>query len=282
MKRIIAAIMLIMMVLSLGACSSKAATAGQTAAADRLEQIKERGYIEFCTEPYFAPYEFIDAAKSGDGQYVGMDVEIAGYIADKLGVELRIVPLEFSAVLAGMADGKYDMAISALAYSPARAETMNLSDPYYSDGTSTYGFIMRQEDAGKYESIDSLKDAVIVTQSGSVQEAMTNEQITQRKELKLVSAMTDGFLMVSEGKADVCVCERASAQLYADANGGLVVSDFSLTVDEKMNGTCVALPKGETALTEFVNSCIAELKESGQIGKWYGEYADYARTLGVE
>ena len=52
-------------------------------------------------------------------------------MAQKLGVELRIVPLEFSALLAGMSEGKYDMAISALAYSPERGENMNLSKGYY-------------------------------------------------------------------------------------------------------------------------------------------------------
>ena len=109
---------------------------------DRLQAIQERGYIEVCTEPYFAPFEFIDPSKTGDAQYVGMDMELARYMAQKLGVELRIVPLEFSALLAGMSEGKYDMAISALAYSPERGENMNLSKGYYF-GEADYGFLVR-------------------------------------------------------------------------------------------------------------------------------------------
>ena len=70
-------------------------------AKDRLEQIKEKGYIEFCTEPYWAPNEFIDPGKTGDEQYVGSDIELAKMIAEKLGVELKINPLDFSAVLLG-------------------------------------------------------------------------------------------------------------------------------------------------------------------------------------
>ena len=138
---------------------------------DRLQAIQERGYIEVCTEPYFAPFEFIDPSKTGDAQYVGMDMELARYMAQKLGVELRIVPLEFSALLAGMSEGKYDMAISALAYSPERGENMNLSKGYYF-GEADYGFLVRQGEENRYDSIDSLKDAVVVTQSGSVQEAL--------------------------------------------------------------------------------------------------------------
>ena len=276
MKRVLVLLLAALMLLSCTACGSKEST-------DRLEQIKERGYIELCTEPYFAPYEFVDPTKTGDEQFVGMDLEIAKYIADKIGVDLKIVALDFTAVLTGVTDGKYDMAISAIAYSPARAEAMNLSNVYYF-GDDGYGFLTRTEDVEKYNSIESLKDAVIITQSGSVQEALYNEQINGAcKEFKLVANMTDGYLAVAEGKADVCICSTSSAQLYADANGGLAVPEFRLDIDPNMNGTCVGMPlEGTDSLMEIVNQCIEELLAEGQIEAWYAEYEDYAATLGIE
>ncbi len=117
---------------------------------------RKKGYIELCTEPYFAPYEYVDPNKSGDEQYQGMDIEVAKYIADKIGVELKITALDFTAVLAGVADGKYDFAISAIAYAPSRAEAMRLSDVYYSSNTG-YGFIVRTEDVDKYNDLDSFE-----------------------------------------------------------------------------------------------------------------------------
>ena len=75
--------------LSMAACMAASVTAcggsknGETK--DRLAQIKEKGYIELCTEPYFAPYEYVDPNKSGEDQYQGMDIEVARYIADKIG-----------------------------------------------------------------------------------------------------------------------------------------------------------------------------------------------------
>ena len=253
------------------------------ALADRLDDILERGYIELATEPYFAPYEFIDAAKTGDEQYVGVDIEIAKVIAEKLGVELKIVPLEFSAVLAGTVEGKYDMAISAIAYSPSRAEAMRLSNGYRFSDTG-YGFIVREEDADKYSSIEDLKDAVVITQSGSVQEAIYNQYVNGAcKEFKLTSAMTDSYLAVAEGKADVCICSCASAQLYADANGGLAVTEFRFDVDPELNGTVVGMPlDGTETLMDAVNEVIAELLEADQVAIWYDEYAEYAKTLGIE
>lgn len=278
MKKVFAIAMAAVMMLCCTACGSK-----KEEAKDRLAQIREKGYIELCTEPYFAPYEFIDPTKTGDEQYQGMDIEIAKYIADKIGVDLKITALDFTAVLAGVADGKYDFSISAIAYSPSRAEAMRMSDVYFASNTG-YGFLTRSEDVGKYTDIESVKDAVVITQSGSVQEALYNQYINGNcKEFKLVANMTDGYLAVAEGKADVCVCSTASAGLYAEANGGLAVSDFRFEVDPNMNGECVAMPmEGTESLVEIINECIAELNADGKIQQWYEEAEEYASSLGLE
>ena len=277
MKKILALVLAVMMVLACTAC-------GTAAPKDRLAQIKEKGYIEMTTEPYWAPNEFIDPTKSGDDQYVGVDIELGKAIAEKIGVELKIVPLEFTAVQASIVDGKYDMAISAMAYSPTRAEAMKMSNVYQASDEG-YGYLVREEDADKYTSIESVKDAVVITQSGSVQESMFNEQIGKEncKEFKLVSSMTDGYLAVAEGKADVCITALSAADLYAEANGGLATPDFKLEIDPNMNGTVVAMPKeGSDALCEVVNEVIAELNAAGKIAEWETYYKAYAKELGIE
>ena len=275
MKKIFAIVLALAMILSCAACG------GSKAKGDLLEEIKAQGYIELCTEPYFAPFEFVDPSKTGDDQYVGVDIEIAKYIAEKIGVELRIVPLDFTAVLAGIADGKYDIAISAIAYSPSRAEAMRLSN-VYKPNSGGYGFLTRTEDVDKYSSVEDLKDAVVITQSGSVQESLYNQNVKACKEFKLVANMTDGYLAVAEGKADVCICSTESAQLYAEANGGLAIPDFRFEVDPNMNGTVVAMPlKGSESLLEVVNEAIAELNAQGKIDQWNEEYTAYAAQLGI-
>lgn len=276
MKKIFAIVLALAMILSCAACGGSSKAKG-----DLLEEIKAQGYIELCTEPYFAPFEFVDPSKTGDDQYVGVDIEIAKYIAEKIGVELRIVPLDFTAVLAGIADGKYDMAISAIAYSPSRAEAMRLSN-VYKPNSGGYGFLTRTEDVDKYSSVEDLKDAVVITQSGSVQESLYNQNVKVCKEFKLVANMTDGYLAVAEGKADVCICSTESAQLYAEANGGLAIPDFRFEVDPNMNGTVVAMPlKDSESLLEVVNEAIAELNAQGKIDQWNEEYTACAAQLGI-
>ncbi len=130
--RILAILMaLCTMVGVLSGCSAEKKPAAAVEPKNRLEAIKARGYIEVATEPAFAPFEFIDPSKKDNEKYVGSDMKLAKYIADKLGVELRIVPLEFSAVLSSITEKKYDLAISGLSYTPARAEAMNMSKGYY-------------------------------------------------------------------------------------------------------------------------------------------------------
>ena len=274
MKKLFCILMAVMMLVLCVSCGG--------GGKDRLATIKEKGVITVATEPYFAPNEFIDPSKPADEQIVGLDIELAKYIADKIGVKLEIVPLEFTAVQAGVAEGKYDLAISALAYSPTRAEAMNLSNVYLASDTG-YGFLVRAEDKDKYTTIESLENAVVVTQSGSVQEGLYKDNVKKCKEFKLVSSMTDGYLAVSEGKADVCITAVASGDLYAEANPGLATTSFRFEIDPNMNGTVAAAPpEGTDSLIEVVNQCIKELNDKGQIEAWETEYKAYAAKLGIE
>lgn len=252
----------------------------------RLDQIKKRGVLTVATEPYFAPNEFIDPSKSGNEQYVGSDIELAELIAERIGVKLELVPLEFTQVLASVAEGKYDLAISALAWTPERNEAMELSVGYnFREDSDGYGLLVKEDKLGVINGPDDLADCIIVTQSTSIQETLANEQIPAYKEFKKVSSMTDAFLSVQEGKADAAIVASKNAQLYIDANPDAkmaVVPEFRFTVDEKYGGTRIGAPKGETELIEAVNEVLKEVNENGQYKAWYDEYTEYAKELGIE
>lgn len=272
------------MIVIVSGCSSKV-TDETEKPKNRLEAIQQRGYIEVATEPYFAPYEFIDPSKKGDEQYVGSDIEMAHYIADELGVELRIIPLEFSAVLSSITEGKYDLAISALAYTPARTEAMNMSKGYFfAEGGDGHGLMIRKEDEANIKGPEDIADKTIVAQSGSLQELYVNEQIPEYKEFKRVSTPTDAFLMVQEGKADVCATSIPTGQLFIDANensGLMIVDDFLFTVDEASTGVRVGIPLGEDELTDKINEIIDKLRDEGVFQQWHEEYTQYSQDLGL-
>ena len=254
-------------------------------AGGRLAKIKEAGVLTVATEPYFAPQEFIDPSKTGQDQYVGADMELAKLIAERMGVELEIVPLEFTAVLTSVAEGKYDLAISALAYTPARSEAMELSKGYhFSEDSSRYGLIIRTEDEDNIKAVGDLANRTVITQSGSLQEALMIENVKKYKEFKRVSSMQDAFLAVQEGKADAAMVEIENANLYIQNNPDcnmMVIPDVSFSLDKQYDGTRAAAQKGEIELMYFVNGVIDEVLESGQYNEWFDEYTAYAGELGI-
>ena len=270
-----------------------AGTLAQSAAAtnggsNRLEEILERGYIEVATEPAFAPNEFIDPSKEGDEQYVGSDIELAKYIADALGVELRLKPMDFTSVLGSITTGKYDIAISALAYTPSRAESMNLSKGYYfgdEDPQKAYGVIIREADGDKIRTVEDFADKVVVTQNGSLQDQFVREQIPEYGKYNLVSSMTDAILMVQENRADAAAVHIKMAQTYIDSNPGcglIIMPDFYFYVDPDTQGTRIGIPLGEDELTERINEIVDEVVEQDLYNQWYEEYREYAIGLGLD
>lgn len=258
------------------------------ASSNRLEEILERGYIEVATEPYFAPNEFIDPTKSGDDNIVGSDIELANFIARELDVELRLKPMDFTSVLGSITSGKFDLAISALAYTPARAETMNLSKGYYygnEDPQKAYGMLIRKENADEIQTIDDLADKTIVAQNGSLQEVFVREQIPVCGSYNQVSSTNDAFLMVQTGRADAAAADLNMARLYLESNpdcGMMILPDFYFTVDLDTQGTRIGIPAGEDELTDRINEIIDLVLEQNLYVQWYREYTDYAKTLGLD
>lgn len=139
--------------------------------------------------------------------------------------------MDFTSVLGSITTGKYDLAISALAYTPARAETMNLSKGYYfgdEDPQTAYGILVRKEDVDSIKSFNDLSDKVVVgTERVPFQEQFVQEQIPSYKKYNRVSSTNDGFLMVQTGKADVMVAALRMARLYLESNPDSNLSDRS-------------------------------------------------------
>ena len=128
--RLLAVLLAGTMALSLAACGGGKTTAGtatkaatdttaagtENAAAEgkedagteltgRLKAIKEAGVLKVATSPDYPPYEFEDITKDGQDKYVGADMELAKYIADKLGVKLQIEAMAFDACMAAIGQG---------------------------------------------------------------------------------------------------------------------------------------------------------------------------------
>ena len=252
-------------------------------AAGALERIRRRGKLLVAMEPYYPPQEFIDPSLTGQDQYVGSDVELAKLIALRMGVELEIVPMEFSRVLFAVADGECDLAISALSYTPSRAVMVTPSKGYYYSGTTvSSGMMIRADMRDEITCIEDLSNKVIVAQSGSLQESQTAENVLAYKEFRRVSTMQDVYGMLREGLADAATVDVETGLAYIENHPtyGLTLAEgIQFDLEEQFEGDRIAGRKGELQLIYFVNGVIDEVLASGQYQAWYDEFEPYAAML---
>lgn len=248
-------------------------------AGGRLAKIRAAGKLTVATEPYFPPQEFIDESRSGQDQYVGSDMELARLIAQRMGVELEIVPLEFTDVMTQVAEGKYDLAISALSFTSGRAAVLEMSKGYYYTGeAASSGLIVREADAEKIRGVEDLASLDIVAQSGSLQETMAVENIPYYRQFSRPASVEDVYGALTSGDADAGVVDIESALVYIERHpdcGLAVVPDVYFSLQEQYQGDRIAARKGEIELIYFVNGVIDEVLESGQYDRWFDEYARY-------
>lgn len=248
-------------------------------ATGRLGRIRALGRLTVATEPYFPPQEFIDESKTGQERFVGADMELARLIAERLGVELQIVPLEFTDVLSGVADGKYDLAISALSFTSGRAAVMEMSKGYYfTHEPASSGLVIREADAEKIRSVEDLSARDIVAQSGSLQESMAVENIPFYRKFRRLPAVNEVYATVMADKADAAILDVENARAYINNHPGcglMIVPDVYFDLQPQFEGDRVAAPKGELELMYFVNGVIDEVVASGQYDRWFEDYARY-------
>ena len=251
-----------------------------------LARIRESGVLRVALEAYYPPQEFIDESLPAGEQIVGADIELARLIADRMGVALRLVPMDFSLVLTAVNEGECDLAISALSYTPGRAVTNTFSKGYYyGDDNSTVGLLIRAADLDSIQSIGSLADKIIVAQSGSLHEALAAEKILKYHEFRRLKTIQEVYLAVANSWADAAVVNVAAAKNYIESHPQqklMMAPGIQFQIAKEMEGDRVAGKKGELQLMYFINGVIDEVLADGRYDAWIAEYQAYWNRISQE
>ena len=264
---------------ALAAAMLMATMSGCGSSQNRLEKILESGKLVLATSPDFAPLEFEDLS-SGEAQYVGSDIELAKYIAEKLGVELEISAMDFSAVQAAIPSGQADIAISGFARTEERAQNMELSTPFNitEDGGQTV--LVAKGQGANYTTAEDFSGLEIGAQNGSLQYNLVSSQLPEDVEIVPVGSLNDGVLMLETGKIDALASDLSNAELLLESHDGIETTDFMFEYSSE--GNVAAVKKGETELIEAVNEIIEEVNELGLYDQWKEEATELAKSLGLE
>lgn len=90
----------------------------------KLDESKDQ--LVVATNAEFPPFEYTEGEN-----FLGVDMEIAALLAEKLGKELVIQHMDFDAVCLAVGSHKCDIAMAGLTINEERKESVNFSDSYY-------------------------------------------------------------------------------------------------------------------------------------------------------
>ncbi|SEG09293.1 polar amino acid transport system substrate-binding protein [Butyrivibrio sp. Su6] len=264
-KKIISLVMASMMaILAVGCGSSSATTNESTDSAKSGISTVTEGKLTVATSPDFAPYEFYAVDESGTPQLAGFDIALAQYIADYLGLELEVVPVDFDGVLMELQTKAVDLGVAGLSPDPKRESIMDFSDIYYEGGQS---FVCTQANKDKFTSLADVNAAglEIGAQTGSIQVDLAQTNSPDADIIQLTK-VTDIVAELIAGKLDGAYIETAVAESYAKNYPDLcVVLDVPY---EGAEGSAIGVSKGNDALKAAVNEAIKSAIESGKMDEF--------------
>ena len=125
MKKLVSLLLIMTLclgMLSLIGCGTGNETEGKTL----LEEVTERGSIIVATEGTWAPWTYHD----DNNVLTGFDIEVAKAVAEKMGLKVEFVEVEWDGILAGVESGRYDIAANGVEIDDEREEKYDFCSPY--------------------------------------------------------------------------------------------------------------------------------------------------------
>lgn len=240
-------------------------TSAEAAEGEAETEAKEAGgQLIMATNAEFPPYEYHDSSMTGpDGSdIVGIDAEIAGAIAENLGMELVIEDIAFDSIIPELQSGKADIGAAGMTVTEDRLMNVDFSDTY---ATAVQAIIVTgdSEIAGP----DDLAGKLIGVQQGTTGDIYASDDFGDEN-IERYPKGVDAVQALVQGKVDAVIIDNEPAKVFVGDNDGLKLLDTAYAEEEY----AIAVKKGNTELLDQVNQAIQELKESGKLEEIVAKY----------
>ena len=240
------------------AAEAAESTAAEAATADAELVTVTEGKLTMSTNAAFPPYEM--TTDSGDLE--GIDIEVAGAIAKKLGLELQVDDMDFDAALLAAQQGKSDIVMAGVSVTEERQKVMEFSDSY---ATGVQVIIVKED--SEIASVEDLDGKMIGTQRGTTGNIYCTDDYGEDH----ITAYDNGLTAVQalmNGQVDCVVIDQEPAKAFVAANQGLKILDTEYVSEDY----AIGMAKGNTALQSAVNKALAELQEDGTVQSIVDKY----------
>ena len=216
------------------------------------------GKLTMSTNAAFPPYEMT----TDDGGFEGIDIEIAGAIAAKLGLELQVDDMDFDAALLAVQNGKSDIVMAGVTVTDERQKVMDFSDTY-AEGIQS---IIVPEDSD-IASADDLAGKIIGTQRGTTGYIYCTDDFGDENVMAYDNGLT-AVQALNNGQVDAVVIDNAPAKEFVAANPGLKILDTAYAQEDY----AIGVAKGNTELLNAINGALEELQADGTLQSIVDKY----------
>ncbi|MCD8049426.1 MAG: transporter substrate-binding domain-containing protein [Clostridia bacterium] len=262
MKKLFSIVLCLVLAFSLAACggTTETDTEVETDAAESeatLTTVTD-GVLTVGMEIGYPPFE----SYASDGVTpIGLDVDLAKAIADKLGLEVQYLNTAFDTILSDGLGTNYDCVISAVTINDERLEQVLFSTPYIQNYQTV---VVKAGSDLEVTGFESLEGHSVAVQSGTTSyDLLTNYNDTDSIHTTLVAneQVLSAFTQLSNGEVDFVLCDSSVANNYVTANPD--VYEIAWTQDTDAEEFGVAISKSNPELQEAINEAMAELEAEG-------------------
>lgn len=279
MKKMIAMLLALVMALSLMACGSTNTNNGGNDNANTGDEAQPEAKTTLVVgvSADYAPFEFMYPDAGGNMVYGGIDISVAQYVADEMGLTMQVENMSFDNLLASLDKGDFDMVLSAMEATPERLENADFSDPYYTDVPPA--ILVKADKADQYKTLADFNGKYVGAQTATTKLDMVNDMegvtpVPLSSVLELVNELV-------YDKVDAILVDGGVAQQYADANPDLVIAEASSELGEAAP-YCIAVAKGDPkGLLDGINAAIAKMTAENKIETFLAD-ADSLADVAVE
>ena len=281
MKKLLALLLALGLVFALTACGNGDSESSQTPSEDVTESQEpaasdeggatgdygefttvEEGKLIMSTNAAFPPYEMTSDGEGYNGTgFEGIDVEVAGAIAEKLGLELMIDDMDFTAALEAAQNGMSDMVMAGVTVNEERLAVMDFTDSY---ATGVQVVIVKE---GSDVTLDNLGEQQIGVQNGTTGWQFCSDEFGDDH----VSAFDNGITAVQalmQDQVDCVVIDQGPAEVFVSENAGLTILETEYAVEDY----AIGVAKGNEGLLNAINTALAELQADGTVQSIIDKY----------
>ena len=207
----------------------------------------------------FPPYEYYH---DETGEIVGIDVEIAQAICEKLGCELKVEDMQFDSIIAAVVSGKVDFGMSGFTVTEERKQNVDFSTSYTTAKQSVLvpatTAITTVDDILNPE--NEYKIGVQIGTTGDLYITGDVEALGLKHSVERFNKYGDAVMALLSGKLDCMIVDDQVALSFAAANEGLALLDTAYALEEY--AICFAK---ESELYASFNAALEELIADGTV-----------------